>query len=152
MNIHDYGFYRLAAVVPSCTVGDCARNAGQIIRLLRKSAEMGADIAVFPALTVTSASCGDLFRQRVLLNAAEKQLVSIVKQTAADPVIGIVGFPFFFQDRYTAPLPSLAAVSFTALCPLTVLRSPGCFRCTAAAEPRRTLPDCRVNSFRSVPI
>ena len=99
MNIHDYGFYRLAAVVPSCTVGDCAQNAGQIIRLLRKSAEMGADIAVFPALAVTSASCGDLFRQRVLLNAAEKQLVSIVKQTAADPVIGIVGFPFFFSGQ-----------------------------------------------------
>ena len=99
MDIHDYGFYRLAAIVPSCTVGDCAQNAGQIIRLLHKSSEMGADIAVFPALTITSASCGDLFGQRVLLDAAEKQLVSIVKQTASEPIIGVVGFPFFFSGR-----------------------------------------------------
>ena len=56
MNIHDYGFYRVAAIVPSCAVGDCASNAERIIGGLRKSAEMGADIAVFPALALTSAS------------------------------------------------------------------------------------------------
>ena len=63
MTIHDYGFYRLAAVVPPCTVGDCATNAEHIISLLQKSAEMGADLAVFPALALTSASCGDLYAE-----------------------------------------------------------------------------------------
>ena len=97
MNIHDYGFYRVAAVVPPCTVGDCAGNAERIISALRKSSEMGADIAVFPALAVTSASCGILFGQRSLLNATEDRLAYIVRQTAQDPIIGIVGFPFFFD-------------------------------------------------------
>ena len=97
MNIHDYGFYRVAAVVPSCTVGNCAGNAERIIGALRKSAEMGADIAVFPALAVTSASCGTLFGQQALLNAAEDRLAYIVRQTAMDPIIGVVGFPFFFE-------------------------------------------------------
>ena len=97
MNIHDYGFYRVAAVVPSCTVGDCAGNAERIVGALRKSAEMGADIAVFPALAVTSASCGTLFGQQVLLNAAEDRLAYIVRQTAMDPIIGVVGFPLFFE-------------------------------------------------------
>ena len=97
MNIHDYGFYRVAAVVPSCTVGDCAGNAERIVGALRKSAEMGADIAVFPALAVTSASCGTLFGQQALLNAAEDRLVYIVRQTAMDPIIGVVGFPLFFE-------------------------------------------------------
>ena len=99
MNIHDYGFYRVAAVVPPCTVGDCAGNAERIISALRKSSEMGADIAVFPALAVTSASCGILFGQRSLLNAAEDRLAYIVRQTATDPIIGIVGFPFFFSGN-----------------------------------------------------
>lgn len=93
MTIHDYGFYRLAAIVPPCTVGDCAKNAGYIIDLLQKSAEMGADLAVFPALAVTSASCGDLFVQRTLLKAAAEQLAFIVRQTALLPIVGIVGLP-----------------------------------------------------------
>ena len=97
MNIHDYGFYRVAAVVPSCTVGDCAGNAERIVGALRKSAEMGADIAVFPALAVTSASCGTLFGQQALLNAAEDRLAYIVRQTAMDPIIGVVGFTLFFE-------------------------------------------------------
>ena len=99
MNIHDYGFYRVAAVVPPCTVGDCAGNAERIIEALRKSAEMGADIAVFPALAVTSASCGVFFGHRSLLNAAEDRLTHIVRQTAMEPIIGIVGFPFFLEGR-----------------------------------------------------
>ena len=99
MNIHDYGFYRVAAVVPPCAVGDCAGNAEQIIGALRKSTEMGADIAVFPALALTSASCGTLFGQRSLLNAAEDRLVYIIRQTSMEPVIGVVGFPFFFSGN-----------------------------------------------------
>ncbi|MGP1431661.1 NAD(+) synthase [Treponema sp.] len=95
MTIHDYGFYRLAAVVPPCTVGDCAKNAGYIISLLQKSADLGADLAVFPALALTSASCGDLFTQRVLLRAAEEQLAFIVKQTALLPIAGVVGVPVY---------------------------------------------------------
>ena len=95
MTIHDYGFYRLAAVVPPCTVGDCATNAEHIISLLQKSAEMGADLAVFPALALTSASCGDLFTQRALLHAAEEQLAFIVRRTALLPIAGIVGAPVY---------------------------------------------------------
>ena len=97
MNIHDYGFYRIAAVVSPCVVGDCVGNAERIIGALRKSAEMGADIAVFPALAVTSASCGTFFENRSLLNTAEDRLAYIVRQTAMDPIIGVVGFPFFFS-------------------------------------------------------
>ena len=99
MNIHDYGFYRVAAVVPSCAVGDCLGNAERIIGALRKSAEMGADIAVFPALAVTSASCGTFFEHRSLLNAAEDRLAYIVRQTAMEPIVGVVGFPFFFSGN-----------------------------------------------------
>ncbi|MGI5088628.1 NAD(+) synthase [Treponema vincentii] len=99
MNIHDYGFYRVAAVVSPCAVGDCAGNAERIISALRKSAEMGADIAVFPALALTTSSCGTLFGQRSLLNAAEDRLEYIVRQTSMEPIIGVLGFPFFFSGN-----------------------------------------------------
>lgn len=97
MNIHDYGFYRIAAVVPPCTVGSCAWNADRIIEAVRKSAGMGADVVAFPALAITSASCGILFRQRSLIDEAEDRLAYIVRQTASEPVIGVLGFPFFFE-------------------------------------------------------
>lgn len=99
MDIHDYGFYRLAAIVPPCTVGNCAENAEHIIRLLKESAEMGADIAVFPALALTSSSCGDLFAQRSLLKAAENRMRYIVRETAQLPIVGIIGFPFFYLGK-----------------------------------------------------
>lgn len=99
MNIHDLGLYRIAAAVPSCAVGRCAENSDAIIALLKKASEEGADIAVFPALSVTSASCGDLFAQRVLLAAAEEQMQRIIRETAPLPVIGIAGLPFLFAGR-----------------------------------------------------
>lgn len=118
MDMHDYGFYRLAAAVPPCTVGNCTENAEQILRLLKESAEMGADVAVFPALALTSAGCGDLFAQRSLLNAAEDRMVYLVRQSASLPVTGIVGFPFFLSGRIYSAAAVFTRGTFYGIVPL----------------------------------
>ena len=55
------GFVKVAAVTPKIKVADTKYN-GQLIRTYMKDAQMaGAKIVVFPELSVTGASCGDLF-------------------------------------------------------------------------------------------
>lgn len=93
-DIHSFGFYRFAAAVPPCTVGDCTTNALHIIDYISRSAEQGADTVVFPALSITSASCGDLFAQYALLTAAEQALEHIVQTTAHLAITAVIGLPF----------------------------------------------------------
>ncbi len=97
MDLHTLGFYRLAALIPQSRVGDCAYNAEQIINLMYQSSKKGADFVVFPQLALTTASCGDLFGQRVLLDAAERALCDVVRKTEQLPMIAAVGFPLFLK-------------------------------------------------------
>ena len=47
-------------------------NAHEILAALEMYASFGVGAVVFPELCVTGASCGDLFRQDILLDAAQK--------------------------------------------------------------------------------
>lgn len=127
MDIHRFGFYRIAAVVPPCTVGACAKNAVHIIRLLKECAEKGADIAVFPALSLTSASCGHLFTQRALLNAAEEQLQHIVRETAHLPIVALIGFPFFLSGKIYSAIAVCTRGSICGIVPLNTGTASGIF-------------------------
>ena len=148
MNIHDYGFYRVAAIVPPCAVGDCTGNAERIIGALRKSAEMGADIAVFPALALTSASCGTFFEHRSLLNAAEDRLAYIVRSRLSVWLV----FHSFFRVISTVLLPSSVEELFTALYRWMEPLTPAFFPYIAEENLRQFLPVCKIRLFRSVPI
>ena len=66
-----YGLYRCAACVPSVKVGDTAWNLEHILSLAASAGNAGCALAVFPELTLSSASCGDLFRQPILLKSTE---------------------------------------------------------------------------------
>ena len=66
------GFVKVAAVTPKIKVADTKYN-GQLMRTFMKDAQnAGAKIVVFPELSVTGASCGDLFYQNKLLKAAKE--------------------------------------------------------------------------------
>jgi NAD+ synthase (glutamine-hydrolysing) len=65
-----FGFYRIAAVSPRTVVADVAANLEEHLKAYREAVENGASLAVFPELSLTGATCGDLFRQDVLLKAA----------------------------------------------------------------------------------
>ena len=53
----------------------------------------GVSAVVFPELCITGASCGDLFRQNILLDAAQKAVKFLLKETAGLPVTFVVGIP-----------------------------------------------------------
>ena len=71
------GFFRVAAVVPRVTLADPVANAKDITEVFARLESAGVDLAVFPELSVTGYSCGDLFHSSLLLDAAGKALSEI---------------------------------------------------------------------------
>ncbi len=88
-----YGLIRTACVSPRLKVADCIFNAEQIVEAAKAVAQKGASIIVFPELSITGYTCGDLFFQQALLKAAEDQLASIIKETAKLNSLIFVGLP-----------------------------------------------------------
>ena len=74
-------------------LADPANNARQILAALEMHAACGVSVVVFPELCITGASCGDLFRQNILLDAAQKAVKFLLKETAESPVAFVVGLP-----------------------------------------------------------
>ena len=73
------GVLTVAAVTPRVWLADPAKNAEEIISLACEAAAVGADIIVFPEMSVTGSTCGDLFKQSILLDAAQKAAESVAK-------------------------------------------------------------------------
>ncbi len=86
-------YLRVACVVPEVRVGDTQFNEKEIIRLALEAAEEGADIAVFPELSVTGYSCGDLFYQSRLLVSAEESVLRIADALCNTDILVSVGAP-----------------------------------------------------------
>ncbi len=90
-------FFRIAAAVPKLKVGDTAWNCAEILALYREAQARGAAVAVFPELAVTGCSCGDLFLQDCLLDAAEKGLAGLAAETGE--TVMAVGVPLRRNGR-----------------------------------------------------
>ncbi len=86
-----YDFCRVAAAVPKISVGDTEKNVEEILKLKRAADQKGADIIVFPELSVTGYTCGDLFFQETLIRNA----LSGLRKLMLDKTQGVmvVGLP-----------------------------------------------------------
>ncbi len=89
----NFGFVKVAVAIPQVRVADCVYNAQQIERLMAKADGEGVQVVVFPELSITGCTCGDLFGQRLLLEAAETSLGELLKNTRELGVVAIVGMP-----------------------------------------------------------
>ena len=95
----DYGFVRVAAAIPPVSVADCRANVEGIIGLMNEVAARGVQLVVFPELSITAYTCGDLFGHRLLLDEAEHSLQYLLEQTASLPLLSVVGMPVASATR-----------------------------------------------------
>lgn len=95
----DYGFIRVAAAVPVVKLADVKANTEEIVRLIGKAHSEGVSILTFPELCVTGYSCGDLFGQELLVEAAGKGVEEIARATRGKAMTVIVGSPLRIKDR-----------------------------------------------------
>ena len=89
----NYGLIRTAAAVPAVKVADTGHNAESICTLAEKAYENKASIVVFPELCTTGHSCGDLFRQTLLVEGAEAGIGRIVEFSKGRNMAIIAGAP-----------------------------------------------------------
>ncbi len=97
---NDFGFVRVAAASPKLRIGDCAFNAERAIELMRQAEVGGARILLFPELSLTGYTCGDLFQDATLLACALVALDRVVeasKQIFSG--IAVVGLPIACDDQ-----------------------------------------------------
>ena len=98
-DMKNYGFIRTAAAVPAVRVADVAYNTAEICRLSQEAFDKGASLTVFPELSLTGHSCGDLFRQSKLIKAAETAVKSIAEFTRGKAGAIVVGAPVPYRNR-----------------------------------------------------
>ena len=89
----NYGFVKVAAAVPHVKVADCKFNVEKIESLITVAEGKGVQIIIFPEMSITGYTCGDLFGQQLLLEEAEMGLMQILNNTRQLDIISIVGMP-----------------------------------------------------------
>ena len=89
-----YGFLKVACAIPKVKVADCKYNSKNIISLINKASKQNVSLVVFPELSITAYTCGDLFLQSGLLKSAINCLTYIADNTKSLDILSIVGLPF----------------------------------------------------------
>ncbi len=74
------------------TVGDLAGNADLMIRTARQAAERGAELVVFPELSITGYPPRDLVEKQSFIERSERQLERLAQGTAELDVALICGY------------------------------------------------------------
>src|SRR5688572_12931236 len=95
-----HGFIRVAAASPKMRVADCAHNAEQIVTMMRQAEAQGVAVLVFPELSLTGYTCGDLFHQATLQRAALTALADVAQRgQKCFSGLAIVGLPLEVDDQ-----------------------------------------------------
>lgn len=95
-----HGYIRAAAMTPQIKVADCKYNTEQIEELIRQAYHQRARVVVFPELSITGYTCGDLFLQELLLEGALKGLDRIIKCSREySGMLIFVGLPFAYNGK-----------------------------------------------------
>lgn len=95
----NYGFVKVAAASPMVKVADCKYNSEQIYKMIEQAAAQHVSIVVFPELSITGYTCGDLFNQRLLIDKAKESLVDLCEKTESLSIVSIVGFPLQIETK-----------------------------------------------------
>ena len=102
------GFLRVACATPEVRVADCKFNTITIKELIDEAKLQNVSLIVFPELSITAYTCGDLFLQKRLQNEAIDSLLELTDYSKAVDMIIIVGLPIC----YGANLYNCAAVIY----------------------------------------
>lgn len=90
-----HGFVRAAAASPKLKVADVKFNAQEILKELKRLAGEKTEIAVFPELSLSGYTCGDLFFDGALLSAARSAAFYLAEEANkfAPNLLFFVGLP-----------------------------------------------------------
>ena len=122
----NYGFVKTAVVTPKIKVADVAYNGAEIEKLMREAAE-SAKIIVFPELCLTGATCGDVFKQELLLNSVKTELMRLVEVSREVPGLMVVGLPWEVRGKLYNAAAVFEGGALLGIVPKTYLKEAGNF-------------------------
>jgi len=92
-DVRNHGFARVGFVIPEVSLANPGVNAQRHIEAFEEAYRRGGMYVIAPELGLTGYSCGDLFHQRVLLDAAREALKKVVDASVKWKMIVSVGVP-----------------------------------------------------------
>ena len=87
------GMVRVAAATPHVKAADCPYNKNEMAKMIREAAANGASVIAFPELAMTGYACGDLFKDRKLMESAKACLFDLIEETEDLDILCAVGMP-----------------------------------------------------------
>lgn len=93
------GFVRVGSVSPKVKVADVDYNVSEIIKHCAEADLKKCSLLVFPELSITGYTCGDLFMQDELLESALRGLYDIAEATCDMNLTIVVGLPLKFEGK-----------------------------------------------------
>ncbi len=90
-SIHSHGLVRVGACTPVATVGDVAANTASHIDLAKQGDAAGADLLLFPELSITGYALDDLHLQDAMLRATRTGLADLIAASAKLKPVLVVG-------------------------------------------------------------
>ncbi|MDE5942977.1 MAG: NAD(+) synthase [Clostridia bacterium] len=94
-----FGFIKVCAATPEMRVADVEFNTKEIIKSIKKSADEGSQLTVFPELCVSGYTCGDLFNQPALICACENAVKEICRAILGIKTLVFIGAPVSFGGK-----------------------------------------------------
>src|SRR5262245_45035605 len=95
-----FGFLRVGAACPPVTVADPDRNAAEILRFVQQAESRGVQVMLFPELSITGYTAGDLFfSYETLIGGAERALGRVLAETVGSSMVIVVGLPVPLDSR-----------------------------------------------------
>ncbi len=110
---------KVAAAQPQLKIGDVEYNSEQIIKMAVELSDCG--VTVFPELSVTGYTCGDLFLSDLLLAEAEKAIFDIAKKTKDIQSLIIIGVPIRYENSLYNCAAIISEGAVKALIPKTFI-------------------------------
>ncbi|MBO7377698.1 MAG: helix-turn-helix domain-containing protein, partial [Clostridia bacterium] len=89
----NFGYVRVGVATPEIKLADVEYNASAIISAAKAAAEKGVKVLALPELCLTGYTCGDLFYQQALLDAAERYVAEVAQNTKESGVLLFFGAP-----------------------------------------------------------
>ncbi|SFV64425.1 NAD synthetase / Glutamine amidotransferase chain of NAD synthetase [hydrothermal vent metagenome] len=94
-----FGYYRVASAVNKTVVGNPAKNAEEILTLMKQAHSKEVSVIVFPELTLTGYTASDLLMNQTLIASQNESLKYILKNIKEIDTIAIIGLAVFEADR-----------------------------------------------------
>src|SRR5579859_158714 len=83
---------RIALGQINTTVGDLAGNVDRMVSVAQDAARLGADLVVFPELSITGYPPRDLVEKPTFVERSEEHLQRLAAETADLPISAICGY------------------------------------------------------------